>query len=302
VLRSRATFGHGSLVLGEHFNTDGTIDNTKVQDTIVVDERMSDPTFRDTRDPYHLSTGGALGSVHKGMAFYRLRGRILVPNTTQQARLSDRERQLRAAFDPALCLYDSPGTDGAYTFDWDELTTDTGNWPTGRLPQRIYARPASQPQVVEMIRDGAVRQFVIGLITPDPRIYGQTEQTLSLTPGSPSQVATNLGTVPTPWRATITMAGAGSSTFSIERTGDGLSALVLDLSGMVGSDVVVVYGETSGPYGRGRRVTKNGADNFALKTSLPDTWFTLPSGASTVVIANTTNVTSCVFAWRHAWA
>jgi hypothetical protein len=302
VLRSRATWGHGSLVLGEHWNTDGTIDITKVKDTVVLDDRISDPAFRDVRDPYHLATGGALGSIHKGMAFYRLRGRILVPDASQQARLSDRERQLRAAFDPDLCFYDSPATDGAYTFDWDEITADTATYTNGRIPQRIYARPAGQPQLIETIRDGAVRPFALGLIAPDPRIYEQTEQTISLTPGSPSQTATNRGTVPTPWKATITMSGAGSSTFSIERTGDGRSALVLDLSGMVNNDVIVVIGETSGPYGRGRRITKNGAENFALKTSLADTWFTLPAGGNTVVIANHTNVTSCVFAWRSARA
>lgn len=302
MLRSRATFGHGSIVLGEHWNTDGTIDTSKVNDTIVLDERLSDPAFRDTRDPYHLTTGGALGSVHKGMAFYRLRGRILVPDATQQARLADRERQLRAAFDPALCLYDSPTTDGAYTFDWDEITADTSVYATGRLPQRIYARPASQPQLTETIQNGTVRPFMLGLIAPDPRIYEQNEQTITLTPASATQTARNRGTVPTPWKATITMAGAGSATFSIERVADGLNPLVLNLSGMIAGDVVVVYGETSGPYGRGRRVTKNGAEAFSLKTSLPDTWFTLPAGDNSIAITNHTNVTSCVLAWRSARA
>lgn len=302
MLRSRVTFGHNSFVLGEHYNADGTIDQSKVQNTIVLDERISDPAFRDTRDPYHLATGGALGSVHKGMAFYRLRGRILVPDASQQARLSDREREIRAAFDPALCLFDSPATDGAYTLDWDEITADTSVYLTGRLPQRVYVRPASQPQFTEQLRDGGARPFMLGLVAPDPRIYEQAEQTITLTPASATQTARNRGTVPTPWKATITMSGGGSATFSLERIGDGLNPLVFNLSGMVNNDVVVIYGETSGPYGRGRRLTKNGVEAFSLKVSDPATWFTLPAGDNSITITNHTNVTSCVLAWRSARA
>ena len=299
MLRSRATFGHGSLVLGEHYNADGTVDKSKVNDTIVIDERLSDPAFRDTRDPYHLTTGGELGSVHKGMAFYRLRGRILVPNASQQARLGDRERQLRAAFDPALCLRDSPTTDGAYTLDWDEITADTANYPSTRIPSRIYVRPAGQPQVTETIRDGTARPFLVGLVAPDPRIYAQSESTLALTPAAASGNVVNLGTVPAPLKATIVMAGAGSATFTITRSS---VAFILNLSGLVNLDSVVVTFETSGPFGRGRLITKNGTENFALKASAADTWLDAPVGTTSFAITNHTNVTSCTLSWRRAWA
>lgn len=299
MLRSRLTWGHGSLLLNEHYNADGTTDITKVKDTIVVDERISDPTFRDTRDPYHLTTGGALGSVHKGMAYFRLRGRILVPDATQQARLGDRERELRAAFDPSVCLYDSPTTDGAYTLDWDEITGDTAIYPTARIPQRIYARPAAQPQLGESLRDGAVRPFAVGLIAPDPRIYAQAESTLSLTPGTPSGNVINRGTVPAPLKATITMSGAGNAAFTIARGG---VSFVVTLAGMVNTDVVIITFATSGPYGRGKRITKNGAENFALKTSGVATWLDVPVGTTSFTITNTTGVTSCLLAWRSAWA
>ena len=299
MLRSRATWGHGSFVLGEHFNADGTIDTQKYNNTVVVDDRISDPTFRDVSDPYHLSTGSALGSVHKGRTFYRLRGRILVPDATQAASLSDRERALRAAFDPSLCLTDSPATDGAYTLDWDELTTDTVNYPSGRLPQRIYARPAHQPQIIEALRDGTVRQFTLGLIAPDPRIYAQAETTLVLTPGSATGNVINLGTVPAPLKATIVMAGAGSATFTITRGG---VAFILTLVTMVNLDSVVVVFETCGAYGRGRRITKNAVDAFSLKTSAVSTWLNAPVGTTSFVMTNTANVTSCTLAWRSAWA
>ncbi len=296
MLRSKVTFGHNALVLGEHFNADGTIDRTKVNDTIVLDERISDPSFRDTRDPYHLSTGGALGSVHKGLAFWRLRGRILVPDQTQQSRLSDRERQLRAAFDPDLCLRDSPSTDGAYTLDWDELTADTVTYPTGRLPQRIYARPAGQPQIIDRINDGTVRQFALGLVAPDPRIYEQALGSVSVAAAGPASVV-NRGTVPAPLRITITMSAAGANNFTITRSG---VAFVLDLTGLVNADEIQVVMETCGPFGIGRTVRKNGVAAFARKTSGPTTWLDAPAGTTSFTHANTTGIASVLYEWAHA--
>lgn len=296
MLRSRCTWGHGSLVLAEHYRTDGTIDSEKVHDTIVIDDRMSDPTFRDVRDPYHLSTGAALGSVHKGLAFYRLRGRILVPNATQQARLSDRERQLRAAFDPALCLRDSPATDGAYTFDWDEITGDTATYPSGRLPQRIYARPAGQPQLIETIRDGTVRPFTLGLIAPDPRIYEQSVGSVSVAAAGPASVV-NKGSIPGPLRVTITMSAAGLVNFTITRSG---VTFVLDLTGLIAADEIQVVMETCSPFGIGRTVRKNGVAAFSRKTSGPTTWLDAPAGPTSFTHANTTGIASVLYEWGHA--
>lgn len=301
MLLSRMTYGHNSLVLNEHFNADGTIDNSKVKNTIVIDDRQSSPGFRDTRDPYQLATGGALGRVHKGMAIWRLRGRILVPDASQTASQSDRERAVRAAFDPELCYRDSPSTDGAYTLDWDETTTDTATWPTGRIPSRIYARPADQPEITEDIRDRTVRRLALALIAPDPRVYGPTLRSITLTQASPSQPVSHLGTATTPWRATITMSGVGSAAFGLDRLGDPPGPFQLDLSGMVNNDVVVVYGETCGPFGRGRRITKNGVDMFSLKVSAINTWFEITPGTQTITMTNHTNVASCVLAWHDAW-
>jgi hypothetical protein len=299
MLQSRVTWGHGSFLLNGHFNTDGTIDRTKVQNTYVLDNRSFDPAFRDTRDPYHLSQGGALGRVHKGMAFLPLRGRILVPNTSQQSSLTDKELALRAAFDPYLCYLDSVATEGAYTLDWDELTADVTNFPSGRMPLRLYARPVATPRVQEGISDGPTRAFSLALVAGDPRRYRQVQSTLVLSPGTPSGSVANIGNVPAPLKATIVMAGAGSATFTITRSG---VAFILDLSGMVNTDTVVVVFETAGPYGRGRLVTKNGTENFALKTSAPSTWLTAPIGSTTFTISNTANVTSCTLGWYSAWA
>lgn len=300
MLRSPVTYAHNSFVFNEHINSDGSFDGTKVSDTYVLDARQYDPAFRDGRDPYHLAQGGSLGRAHKGMAFWRLRGRILVPDTpTMPAELEDKERALRAAFDPALCVYDSPTTEGAYAMDWNEPTQDTGNFATGLIPVRIYARPTLQPSITEDLNNQASRLFALGLVAGDPRTYHQTESTLALTPGSASGSVQNKGNVPSALKATIVMSGNGSSSFTISRGG---VSFILNLNGSVNLDQYVVIFETCGPYGRGKYITKNGVENAALKTSAVDTWLNAPVGSTTFSITNTTGVTTCTLAWRHAWA
>lgn len=299
MLQSRISFGHNAFVLNEFYNVDGTIDNTKVQDALIVDERETQPDFRDLRDAYHLTIGGGLGRVHKGLKGLRLSGRIMVPDASQQKSLADRERAFLAAFDPALCYRDSPTTEGAYALDFSEVTADTATYPTGRISLRYYMRPDRAPRITENLKDRSSRLFGMALVAADPRLYEQTEQTLSLTPASASGNVVNRGTVPAPMKATITMAGAGHASFTITRAG---VAFILNLAGMVNGDVVVVIFETSGPYGRGKLITKNGVENFALKTSSPSTWLDAPVGTTSFAISNHTNVTSCVLAWRSARA
>lgn len=300
LLRFPVQYAHGSWVFGAHMNADGTPLTTGVKETAVLDEAFWIPSFRDLREPLHLAQGGTLGRVHKGLLGLRLRGRIREPDAAYLGELADRERAMRAAFDPYQCYLDSPTTDGAYALDYSSPTTDTATYASGRIALRRYMRPVSL-SLSENLVSHAI-PFDLVLSAADPREYEQTEQTITLTPASASQAALNRGNTSAPWKATITMAGAGSATFGLDDTGDALTAIVLDLSGMVNNDVVVVYGENSGPYGRGLRVTKNGVDNFALKTSTPATWFSLLAGSRTIAITNHTNVTSCVFAWRSARA
>jgi len=298
VLRSRISWGHGPLVLNEHVNVDGTFDQAKVLDTIVVDDRSFDPSFRDGREALHLAQGGTLGRVHKGLAYLQLRGRILVPDATRITRLADRERDLRAAFDPYLCAFDSPTTDGAYTLSWNEPTADA-DFPSGVIPIQVYARPTVAPRIDESVVDREMRRFAVGLVTADPRMYHQSESTLVLTPAAATGDVINLGNVPAPLSATIVMSGAGHASFTITRAG---VAFIMSLTSMVNLDQVVVIHETSGPFGRGKYITKNGTENFALKTSGADTWLSAPVGTTSFVMTNHTNVTSCTLAWRSAWA
>lgn len=294
-----ATFGHGSFAFNAHLNANGTPNVSNYRNTVTIDRRQSDPQFREGRDAYQLTTGGALGRSHKGFGLWRLSGRIIVPDATQAASLADVERAMRAAFDPALCYLDAPATDGVYTFDFTDPTLDTTNHPTGLIALRAYCRPMAQPSIVENIGDAGRLDYTLGLIAADPRIYAQAETTLALTPGSASGNVTNKGTWPAPLRATIVMAGAGASNFTLARGG---VSFVLDLSGVSGGQTVVVVMETCAPYGRGRYITRAGAEAASLKTSSPSTWLDVPVGTTSFAITNTTNVTSCTLAWRSAWA
>lgn len=296
---SRATFGHRSLVLNEHYTASNPpqTDRTKVQDTIVVDQLVYRPQFRDLRDPLHLAQGGVAGRVHKGMLAIILSGRILVPDATQVAMLEDRERQLRLSFDPYECYRDSPETDGLYALSWYEPTTDTVYYPTGWMAVTRYVRPAGQPETVWAMTDAANRKWVVPLVAPDPRLYETLGGSATVTSPFAATNLTNNGPIPGPLRVTITMAAAGASNFTITRAG---VSFVLNLSTLSPGGVVVVTMETSGPFGIGRRITKNGVDAFSLKTSGPTTWLDVPSGATAFTHAHTDYVQSILYEWGHA--
>jgi len=294
-----ASYAHGSFALNAHLNADGTSNATGTSNTVTLDNRSIERTYRDGRDEYQLAIGGSLGRVHKGMTLIRVDGRIIAPMATQVESVSDKERAMMAAFDPDACYRDSPSTDGAYAFDFSEPTTDTGNYATGRIPLRYYARPMGAPQMTERLGDGGIRRYALGLIAPDPRCYEQSETTLVLTPGSASGAVVNKGSVPAPLKLTILMAGAGASNFTITRGG---VSFVLNLSTATGGQSVVVVMETCGPYGRGRYITKAGVEAFSLKTSSAATWLDAPAGSTTFAITNTTNVTSATLAWYSARA
>lgn len=293
-----ASYGHGPFAFNAHYDAAGAAVRGNAQNTVTIDRRQTAPMFREGRDAYHLATGGALGRAHKGFNLVRLNGRIIVPDASGQAALADKERAMRAAFDPDLCYRDSPSTDGAYALDFAEWTADTATYPGGKLPLRLYCRPMGQPDTVEELGQNVIR-YALGLIAADPRVYEQTEQTLSLTPGSPTGNVVNRGTVPAPLKATITMAGAGNAAFTITRGG---VSFIVNLTTLAAAGVVVVTFETCGPYGAGRKITKNGVDAFSLKTSSPSTWLDAPVGTTSFTITNTTNVTSCVLSWYSARA
>lgn len=294
---------HGPISFNDHLTSTGTIDRADMNDTIVLTDMQENPAYRDLRDPYHLTQGGQLGRVHKGMRVMQLIGRILVPDGTpaaQRARMYARTSALRAAFDPSICYRDSPTTDGAYQLQYSEATTDTGTYPTGVIGLQYWARPVQQPWLTERLNEEGNRENMrIVLVAADPRSYEQTEQTLTLTPGSPTGNVLNRGNTAAPLKVTYTMAGAGSSACTLSRSS---VSFVLNLSGRSGGDSIVVVHETCAPYGRGRYVTLNTIENAALKTSAASTWLDVPVGITSFSLTNSTNVTSAVLRWYSARA
>lgn len=299
MLRSQVTFGHQALVLNEQWSatTPPVAVPARYADTVTIDRALIRPEYRDTRDALHLSQGGTASRVHKGMLHLAVSGRILTPAGSQESRLADREIALRLALDPYECYRASPTTDGVYALDWQEPTADTTNYPTGWIALRRYARPLAQPETVWGNTDAAVRQWSCGFACPDPRLYEQAVQNSSGAPGTRNLV--NRGNVPAPLRVRITMSGAGATNFTITRSG---VSFILDLSGLVNADVIVVTMETCGPFGRGRRVTRNGAEAFSRKTSGATTWLDVPVGTTSFTVANAANVSSLVYDWHHARA
>ncbi len=300
MLNARVTWNHGPLVLNEHFDDAGVLNPSLASDTIVVDSVAPQEQFRSVAEAYHLATGGALGRVHKGMAVWRLQGRILVPNdTNQDLRLADRRRAMRGAFDPSLCLRDSPSTLGAYALDFSEHTEDLASWPQGYIPCRVYARPLGVPMLPETLNDRGVQAWTIDLLLADPRTYGRTWHSLVLSGAVPSGLAANVGTSPAPLGLDILMAGAGATNFTISRSG---VSFALDLSACTAGQHVNVVMETAGPFGRGRYITVAGVEKFSIKASAGDTWLDVPVGGTTFSVSNATNVTSCTLAWLDTWA
>jgi hypothetical protein len=300
-MRSRVTWGHKSLALNEHYSAANppVTDLTKVNDEITIDRLLVRPDYRDTREALHLGQGGTAGRVHKGILTLSMMGRILVPDATQQASLSDRERAIRLAFDPYECYRDSPTTEGVYALDWYEPTTDTTTYTTGWIPVRRYGRPMAQPETVWSKEDRTQRQWACALACPDPRLYEQTVAQSTVTTPFASTNLVNKGTIAAPLRATITMSGAGASNFTITRSG---VSFVLNLSGCIAADVVVATMETCGPFSFGKKVTKNAVDAFTLKTSAATTWLDVPAGTTAFTFANTTGITSVLLEHYHARA
>lgn len=298
MLRTPAAFAHNSFAFNGHLNADGTPLKTGVATAVSIDERQINTAYRDVRDPYHLTQGGQLGRVHKNFTTLQIGGRIFSPNRTAKSVLSDRERALMAAFDPALCLRDSPTTLGAYAFTFREKTTDTTNYPSGFMDLQWFMRPLDRPRLIETIGDIGVIRYALSLIAADPRMYEQTEQALALSSGTPTGNVINLGTVPAALKATIVMSGAGAANFTITRSG---VSFILDLSGLTAGTVIVNF-ETCAPYGIGRSITRSGVSVFSRKTSSAATWLDAPVGTTSFTISNLTGITSCTLNWYHSRA
>lgn len=196
------------------------------------------------------------------------------------AKLFDKMNSLAGALDPVKLYEANPSTFGFVPLDFTTPSV------AGNLACRYYVRPNKvvEPFVLEHPRHTAA--YTLELLLRDPRRYLQAQSTLA-----GGGIAANAGNYKTWPTLTITMSGAGSATYTITNstTGEGL---VLNLTGLVNADVVVVDMEA-------RSIKKNGVDTPALWAD--GDFFDLEPGNNTILYANTTNAASSL-AWRSAFA
>lgn len=194
----------------------------------------------------------------------------------------DRLNTICAALDPVLVRRSNQSTEGfiALSFTTPKEGTD--------LSCKYLARPRAMPEPLITKQAGMLQaMFPVEFVLKDPRRYAASQSTLS-----GSGTATNNGNYPTWPVTTITMSGAGSATYSIDKSGDTETALVLNLSGLVSTDVVVVNHEN-------RTISLNGTLTPSLYVS--GGFFDLGPGANTITVSNGTNATTST-AWNDAYA
>jgi len=215
-----------------------------------------------------------------------LSGRALAPT---QSRLMDRLKLMASTFDPVLVARNNPTVNGFLPLDFSTLTNDTANYATGKVPARYYVRPRVPLALISpQGKDAMV--WKAELLLRDSRRYLQSTSSANI---SASTSCDNTKADYPSWPTiTLNATGAGAAALAISRTGSGLVNFVINISGLVNGDVVVIDMEK-------RNITKNGVTTMSLYVS--GDWFDLNPGSNTVVFSDTTNYTGTVV-WRPAFA
>lgn len=252
-------------------------------------------SVQDYREMRQFLEGAEPNEAYEGVRALNGLGRIVAADV---ADLEDKTWTMYEQFSVAACRIAAQATDpvGVLPFSFKRDTSPT----TGleKVPAtkalRFYCRPGpGRPIVIGRVREGLVRPFSFQLIAFDPFAYddSETQTTPSLSGGTVS----NPGNVYTRPKLLITMAGAGSATFTITNSTTG-KALVIDMSA-----------SGSGQYridvARGTIVGVGSGTNYYSKVTsgfITDMW--LQPGSNTIAFSNTTNVTSVRFDVRGAYA
>lgn len=237
-------------------------------------------------DPHPNRDGMESYEVRKVARVFRVDGVIRARNI---AELFDKMKLLAKTFDPARVAHDNPTTQGYLAYDFSVPTEDTANYPSGLVPSRYYLRARACPEPVISEYTGFTAAFTLELVARDPRRYLQTTSSVTAT-GALNNTLADYRSWPT---LTLNMSGAGSATCTITNTTSlGAKSLVLNLSGTVNTDVIVVDFEA-------RTITKNGVATPSLYVS--GDWWEIEPESQTISNANFTNVGSWSLVWRRAF-
>jgi len=279
------------LTLNGQRTAAGLLDKTVVDFVRVSRFDFSKLQIRDQRATRELGTGGDLGDAADTFRYLSLAG-MVVGSTGEK--LADMVSRIFQTFDVEEAQLASPTTRGLSDLTFTCPTEIAGYTPY--QVEKFIARPAGYPVIHERQSEGLSRPFAVELVCEDPRRYRNAITTVTLNSGNSfSALCAN-------WNAlvgrqtmplfTVSMAGAGSATFTLT---DGARTFILDLSGMVNTDVVTVDMATG-------IIKKNGVLSAFLRTSPVDTFFGVGRGGTTITATNTTNVSSVAIAYYEARA
>ena len=208
---------------------------------------------------------------------------------TSRAALYDKLELVAKTFDPVLVHRANSSVFGFIALDFSVPTVDTATYATGLIPSRYYARPVSTLDVLPYSGGSLALRAAIDLVLRDPRRYAQSTANRT---GS-GALTNSKGDYPSWATVTTTMSGAGSATYAVQNANTYYTRnLVLNLSGLVNTDVVVIDMEI-------RQITVNGTVDMSVYVS-GDYWEVGP-GSNTVTVTNGTNA-STVIEYRPAYS
>ena len=247
----------------------------------------------DYRELRQLAEGAEANQAFEGIRTWVGRGRIVAASP---ADLEDKTWAMYEAFSPAAVrmatAIDGLSPPGVLPFQFSRASAG------GALALRFYARPSiGRPLVVGRIREGLIRPFIFGLVAMDPRVYGQTEQSVPLqerTGGN--NTLTNSGNLYTHPTIVLTMNGVGAATVTVTNTTTGQS-FVLDLSTTTGGEYVLDCQRATIVRTTGGVVNKYGMRKSGFLTP-----FVLAPGANIITWSSDTSISEARFKWRHAYA
>lgn len=262
-------------------------------DTYPVSIVVASHRFDSVTEPRAERDGMEAYVPRRMVTTYRIEGIVKADNIAQ---LHDRIDALNAAFDPILAT-DADPTDidtGFLPFTFSVPTEDTDNYATGLIPMQIYGRSLELPvnRVSKFEGDGA--RFSILLQCADPRRYLQTNEELTIV-GLSDTMDNSLSTYASWPIVTLTMSGAGSAAWYMDRNDDGWDHLpiTIDLSGRSAGEVVVIDMDR-------KEILVDGVVDMSLYVS--GHYFMAPASDTTLLsVPNQTGITSCVVTWARAF-
>lgn len=257
------------------------------KDSIRLDSIATQTEIRSVSDERQGTDGAEVYDARKVLRRLFIPGTLTAPNL---AALYDKMRLLARTFDPALVSRENPDEHGFIALDGSLPTEDTATYPTGLIPTRLYARAQMpvQPNVVPA--DGYAASFVLPLICRDPRGYLQAEASADINAASVT-VSNPKADYPSWPTVTITATGAGSAAFALDKSGDDLAALTINLSALSTGEEVTIDMER-------HTIRRNGIAAPELYVS--GGWFDLDSGDNTITANDLTNL-SVAMTWRPAF-